>query len=71
MSLYYEIYYGENKCSEKTIISDLYYTYTSAMKAHIIVNLKFTYYISSAIEAHIIVARPVGLSRVYYDVETS
>jgi len=29
---------------EKKFISDLCYTYISAMEAHIIVNLKFTYY---------------------------
>ena len=49
------IYSGENKCSEKKIIYYLYYTYISAMEAHIIVSLKFTYYIISAMEAHIIV----------------
>jgi len=39
----------------KNIISDLYYTYISAMEAYIIVKLKFTYYIISAMEARIIV----------------
>jgi len=43
------------KKGKRKIISDLYYTCISAMEAHIVVNLKFTYYIISAMEAHIIV----------------
>ena len=53
------------------------------MEAHIIVNLKFTYYIISAMETRIIVnqkfrnyikffvGKTAWLSRIYYDVETS
>jgi len=46
-----------NKCSEKVTCLFIYivYTYISEVDAHIIVNLKFTYYIISAMEAHIIV----------------